>query len=90
MPGVMKDIEIHTRTIEIVPGNRILLFTDELTETVNSDGEPFEEKALADIMTNNPEINLKEYVYNIYDQLIDFRGSEKFDDDVCIPGIELL
>lgn len=90
MLGVMKDIEIFNKTIDIVPGNRILLFTDGLTETENSDGEPFEEKVLADIMINNSGINLKEYVDNIYDKLIEFRGSEKFDDDVCIIGIELL
>jgi len=90
MLGVMKNIEIFNRTIDIVPGNKILLFTDGLTETENSDGEPFETKTLADVIKNNPGINIKEYVNNIYDKLIEFRGSEKFDDDVCILGIELL
>ena len=90
MLGVMKDIEIHNKTIELVPGNKILLFTDGLSETENSNGEPFENKVLAEVITDNPGTDIKEYVDNIYNKLIDFRGSEKFDDDVCILGIELL
>ena len=32
---------------------------------------------------------LTEFIHKIYDDLVKYKGSEKFEDDVCIVGIEI-
>jgi len=88
--GVIKDIHIDSRTAELRQGDKLILFTDGLTETENIDGVPFEESLFPEILIENANMNIENYVNSIYSALIEFRGSEKFDDDVCIIGIEIL
>ena len=53
--GLLRDQESSTsvydrRTIELAPGDLLLISTDGLTEAVNQTGRPFEESALADAL----------------------------------------
>jgi sigma-B regulation protein RsbU (phosphoserine phosphatase) len=90
MLGVIKEIEIESGTINLIPGDKIIVYTDGMSETENSEGEPFEVKALISAFKKNIDLNIKDFVNSIYKNLTEFRGSEKFDDDVCILGIEIL
>jgi serine phosphatase RsbU (regulator of sigma subunit) len=88
--GVMKEITIEDKNTGFTAGDKIILYTDGLTETENIDGISFEEKGLNEILSGNAEMNIKDFVNTIYAELINFRGSDHFDDDVCIAGIELV
>lgn len=90
MLGVIKEIEIESGTIDLISGDKIIIYTDGLSEAENSEGEPFEVKALTSAFRKNIDLNIKDFVNAIYKNLTEYRGSEKFDDDVCILGIEIL
>jgi sigma-B regulation protein RsbU (phosphoserine phosphatase) len=88
--GVMKEITIEDKITGFKQGDKIILYTDGLTETKNIKGITFEDKGLNDILSGNSKMNIKDFVNTIYAELINFRGSDHFDDDVCIMGIELI
>ncbi len=90
MLGVMNDIIITNETVDFSTGDKLIIYTDGLSEASNSDGAAFENLELNRVLNENSGMNIVEYINSIYSQLIKFRGSEKFDDDVCILGIELL
>ena len=92
MLGVMKDISIETQTVPFSSGDKLIIYTDGLTETENNDGIAFETQTLRDTLDKNADMNIQDYINSIYEKLIEFRGSDKFTLTryVCILGIELL
>lgn len=90
MLGVSKDIIIENKSAPLDSGDKIVIYTDGLSETKNFDGNSFESTGLLDALNKNSDMNIKNFLNAIYAELIYFKGSEKFDDDVCILGIEIL
>ncbi len=71
--------------------NKILLYTDGLTEAVNIDteGDFFEETVMPDVLRQNHMSKSSELIDILYTRLVEYRGSDSFDDDVCIISIDL-
>ena len=69
--------------------SRLLFYTDGLSEAVNPEDTDvmFESVMQAILMKNNDE-SCHEAVHRLYDSLVDFRGSDSFDDDVCIVCVD--
>ena len=70
-------------------GDKILFYTDGLTEAQNHVNEDFENH-LEKFMLDYAHLPIDDFLNNIYYQLVLFKGNEKFLDDVCIVGIEIL
>ncbi len=90
MLGVMEEIIIDNHTYDILSGDKIIIYTDGLSEAENIEGISFEESFFKNVLKDNSSMKINEYINALYSSLIKFRGSEKFDDDVCILGIEFL
>ena len=69
-------------------GDYILLYTDGLTETFNSEREPFE-KPLLDYLQTCDTSNSQELTQSIYDKLKKHCGSSELEDDICIVGFSI-
>lgn len=72
--------------VTIPPHSKIIFYTDGLTECTNS-REPatmFEDVLHAEILSSCESYNAAQFAGRIYDALVQFRGSESFEDDVCI------
>lgn len=79
--------------IQLVPGDKLILYTDGLIEAVNINeiaedhpqGIPdFESTMLSGIIKTNSHLSAQEMIDKLVEELIRFRGDENFDDDVCI------
>ncbi len=90
MLGVSKDVLIENTAIQLESGDKIIIYTDGLSETKNIDGISFETEALQNALNKHSDMNIKNLLNALYAELVYFRGSEKFNDDVCILGIEIL
>jgi len=81
-----------TNSTEIIPLNsKILFYTDGLVDVkclrqrdVNF-GDRFKERLM-----RLEKFTSKDFAENLYIELIEFRGSESFDDDICIVCVDIL
>jgi len=87
--GVIDGEVFEEREIELKKGDKILFYTDGLTEAQNHVNEDFENH-LEKFMLDYAHLPIDDFLNNIYYQLVLFKGNEKFLDDVCIVGIEIL
>jgi serine phosphatase RsbU (regulator of sigma subunit) len=73
-------------TVTFDPGSKILLFTDGLIEAEKSAGqyEEFEDNSLYGSLVKYQKKSPFDFITNIYNDLVVFRGSDSFQDDVCI------
>ena len=88
--GIKHEISFEELSIELVPGDRILIYTDGLTEEINIQKTPFESIFFEEVLPSVINKSIEEISTYIYQRLIDFKGDEKLSDDVCIVGIEIV
>lgn len=71
--------------------SKIILYTDGLTEAVNVDtgGDYFEDAGMMDILEQYHQHSSGDLIDILFSRLTDYRGSEHFEDDVCIICIDL-
>ncbi|MBN1497141.1 MAG: SpoIIE family protein phosphatase [Spirochaetes bacterium] len=86
--GVYRGQIFQERSIRLMSGDKMIFFTDGLIEAENRDGVQFAETMVTDLRQYGA-IPIRELVNTLYDNLIDFVGEKKFEDDVCILGIEV-
>jgi sigma-B regulation protein RsbU (phosphoserine phosphatase) len=66
--------------IELKSGDRLLLFTDGLTEAVNESGEEFGEERLRDLLKEQRHLSASDLKANILRTVKDFCGDDFHDD----------
>jgi serine phosphatase RsbU (regulator of sigma subunit) len=69
--------------IELRQGDRLLLFTDGVTELRNSDGEEFGEQRLIELLKDNSKLDADELRDRIVQTVVGFSGGE-FQDDATL------
>jgi len=72
----------------LAPGDRIVLFSDGLSEAENADGEFFEKTALLRVIREHPGSDCDELRSALEREVMEFIGSEVPADDVTIVVIE--
>lgn len=79
------------QTEKIPHGSKLLMFTDGLSEATrnNEKMEMFESHGLSEAIKEYQALRPEGFVRGIYGRLCEFRGSEKFDDDICIICAEV-
>ena len=71
--------------------SKLLLFTDGLTEAtpINNRDLFFEYSNINEIFIKNINLPCDTFIENIYKRLIEFRGADSFDDDVCLVCLDV-
>ena len=70
--------------IKMLPGDRICLYTDGVTECAGPDGEPLGDERLAASLNRNSGLPAAELKHAVLADLQDHRGSCPPDDDVTL------
>ncbi len=73
-------------SIRFEKGSKIILYTDGIIEAVNINNDVinFEDNSIIDVFLSFKELKPKDFVLNVYMRLVEFRGSDKFEDDICL------
>jgi serine phosphatase RsbU (regulator of sigma subunit) len=85
----MKKIFIN-ETIVLEKGSKLVLYTDGLTEAENINNDTmsgiinFESTLLEGSFRTHFAKSSELFIQGVYKDLIDFRGGDNFEDDVCI------
>jgi len=77
---------------EVLPANsKLLLYTDGLIEarSKNNDNLYFEYSNMNDIFIRNSRYSSEIFINNLFNGLVEFRGSDSFEDDVCLICIDI-
>ena len=76
------------KTIKLKSNDKVLFYTDGLTETMNMGSEYFDNVINAAI-TRHCDCGINDFVKNIYNELLSFKGTGSFEDDITIIAIHL-
>jgi DNA-binding response OmpR family regulator len=81
--GVFPDWNYEQDEVAFSPGDRLLLFTDGVTEITNSSGEEFGERRLLEFLTQNRHLGARKLQTQIMQTIAEFSSGE-FHDDATI------
>jgi serine phosphatase RsbU (regulator of sigma subunit)/FixJ family two-component response regulator len=82
--GVFPDWQCASSSIELKPGDRILLFTDGLTEVRSSAGEEFGEKRLVELVVEKRSLSATQLQEAVMQAAVEFSNGHFLDDATAI------
>lgn len=89
--GLDSDYPYHSQKVQLHHGDRLLLYTDGVTEARSEDRSFFGEKRLQDWMkAQDPSLSSEEACRSLLDTLAAFRGKASQNDDIAIIYIRIV
>lgn len=78
-------------TITLNKGDRLLFYTDGLTEATSiADRKQFFEDLLVnEHIKKYSSCSTMDFIHNLYNELVLFHGSDSFEDDVCMICMDI-
>lgn len=86
--GMLTEVDFYHYEIFLEPGDKLLIFTDGLSEAQNDEGVRFG-TLLCDVILKSPEDDIETLIRSIYYHLCEFCQRNYFEDDICIVGMEI-
>jgi sigma-B regulation protein RsbU (phosphoserine phosphatase) len=86
--GTLDNCVYEEETVQLNPGDLMLLYTDGITEAANEKNEMFEEQRLLELLKNNQRVSTQELSRKIIDDVISFQGSLPQSDDLTLVLIK--
>jgi sigma-B regulation protein RsbU (phosphoserine phosphatase) len=91
MPQTIFNQMLEEKTIDVAPGDIIVLFSDGITDTRNAEGEDFGYTRLAEIVTLlRAEHSAKRITMGVLEHLTNFSASESYGDDATLVVIKVV
>lgn len=85
--GVLPNACFHSATINLLPGDRLVLFTDGITEAADSSGEEFGEDRLIALLRENPAADAAELRDAIMQRVTQFCREDFADDATLLTAV---
>jgi len=87
---MLPEVEYDSLTITLEPGDRLFLYSDGISECANTEGKIFTEARLLNLIEGTAGLMLDQIIRQLEEQLIKWRGSEEFEDDISLLALEVL
>ncbi len=87
--GLFKSFPYETREVELKEGDRIVLYTDGVTDANNHEGERFSHKSLLDLVAHGGHLSSEQLTNKIIDSVEEFTCGRKQRDDIVVAVLEL-
>ena len=88
--GIIKDIPVEEKEITLEKGDKIIFYTDGLTEASDSRNIQFEDVMLSKVIPAIASLGITELLDSLYSRMNEYTGVTRPDDDICIVGMEVL
>ena len=82
--GMMKNQVFETATVVIKPGDRIVMFTDGITEAMNEKEEEFGEGRLKKLIQKYPDISSQKLMDKVISEVKEFSSGVPQNDDITL------
>lgn len=86
--GMLCDAEYDEHQVVLMPGERLFLYSDGITECLNHEGEMFGEGRLLEVIRKGRAASLHDVIEMIERELTCFSNETCFDDDLSLLAIE--
>jgi serine phosphatase RsbU (regulator of sigma subunit) len=87
--GMFPEMKYSAKTLQLEKGDVLVCYTDGLTEAENSGGIQFSADEIARIAKKNSGKNAQEIFDCLMTSVIEFHGSDKFDDDLTLIVLKI-
>ena len=88
--GMFEGTEYEEKVIDLMPGDRIVYFTDGIVEIENTEGVQFGKENLKKIFLDNKDKEISEVSNLIIQELMMFMASDSFQDDITLLITEVM
>lgn len=85
--GLWDDITLDERTVQLLPGDTLLLYTDGMTDCRDPKGEPFGLDRIKSLLGGFGKFNAQQVCDQMLNTLIGFQDGSKQDDDVTLVAV---
>jgi len=86
--GIVPNMDFESVTLRYASGDRIIIYSDGITECQNKAGEMFGSKRLQAFFNASAHLKLVDLIKMLKEYLHEWRGGEDFDDDVSLLILE--
>jgi sigma-B regulation protein RsbU (phosphoserine phosphatase) len=86
--GLFEKTDYPTCRCPFAPGDFVFLFTDGVYEVTDAQGEEFGQVRLLQAVRKRIQIPAEELFVELLAEVQRFSGSQEFEDDVCLVGVE--
>jgi sigma-B regulation protein RsbU (phosphoserine phosphatase) len=86
--GLIPNMEFPLSEVQLASGERLLLYSDGVTDAENAAGEPFGEARFASAAERAKETGIEDFLSAMRDTLLSHCGSRHLEDDVSVLVIE--
>jgi sigma-B regulation protein RsbU (phosphoserine phosphatase) len=87
--GVLSDWQFAEREVELTSGDRLLMYTDGITESRNARGEEFGEWRLIDLAVRLQSCDAGEWTQSLVSSVREFNNGN-FEDDLTVLGLAVV
>jgi sigma-B regulation protein RsbU (phosphoserine phosphatase) len=87
--GVLRDIEFDCFEVPVCKGDRLLLYSDGVTECINQDGEGFGEQRLLEYLASAASKQMDGLLGGLLQELGEWRHGAESGDDISLLAIEV-
>ncbi len=82
--GWFADLELVEEEIQLLQGDRVIFYTDGITECADSNNLFFEEERLKDFIRRKSHLEPEYFSGELIDELKSFCNNARFNDDLCL------
>ncbi|MGB8656782.1 MAG: GAF domain-containing SpoIIE family protein phosphatase [Candidatus Zixiibacteriota bacterium] len=82
--GISDRLAYEEETVQLKPGDLLLLYTDGITEATNVEEEMFEENRLLRVLRENQSLSAQQLSQKIVDEVLLFQGTAPQSDDITL------
>ncbi len=86
--GLLDGAEYETKTMTLQPGDKIVMFSDGLSEAENTRGEFFDKKCFTQTLRANASLGCVEFHAKLMEAVEDFSEGTEFGDDITTLVLE--
>ncbi len=84
----LEGIDYHGSTIKLFPKDRLLCYTDGITEAMNHNKELFGSERLIDVIRSNLSSDIQDLLGKVMEEVVFFAGDVPQSDDITILCLE--
>jgi len=88
--GMLPDVDYEEQELHLSRGDRLILYSDGVTECFNNEKKQFTGKRLTELLEEGRNLPLRELLERIGRNLRLWKGDDRFEDDVTLLAMEIV